>query len=138
MRALASAAAVGLALLAAPVVRADAPTYRIDASESTTSVKTGGKGTVAIKIAPAEGYKVNEKGPLGLKLEAPQSIALDKDRLGRSDATGAPTAPEFACGFTARENGEITVHATFIICDEAGTICEMKREKLTVAVDVAD
>lgn len=137
MKALLASLSLGLSLaLAAPALADEAPVYRIDVSKSTTSVKAGAKGTLALHIAPAEGYKVNEKGPLQLKLDAPAGLSLEKASLGRKDATGTPTSPEFACGFTAKEKGAITVNAQFIICDTAGTICEMKREKLTVAVDV--
>ena len=141
MKALCSA--LGLALVAASLAvpsigRAEPPNYTVDVSKSTTAVEVGRSGRLAVHIQPAEGYKVNEKGPLGLKLSAPEALALEKAALGRADAQGETTSPEFACGFDAKAPGEqpITVEATFILCDTAGTICEMKREKVEVAVVV--
>ncbi|MEL6183980.1 MAG: hypothetical protein AAFU79_05080 [Myxococcota bacterium] len=109
-------------------------------SGTTQSVKTGAKGQLSVHIKPAEGYKVNEKGPLSLKLSAKDKVALETAKLLRKDATGKVTSPEFACGFDAKAQGKdaITVDATFVICDIAGTICEMKKEKVEVAVAITD
>lgn len=139
MSAAVSVLAFGLALaLGSPDEKAPAKNFQLDVSGTTTALRAGKTGKLAVQIKPAEGYKVNEKGPLSLALTAPATLKLDKARLVRADAQGKATSPQFACGFKAQKQGQepITVNATFVICDTAGTICEMKREKVQVAVRV--
>jgi hypothetical protein len=139
MSGIAASAFLGLAVVVGtPNEAPSEPTFEIDVSNTTRSLRAGETGTFAVHIKPAEGYKVNEKGPLRLQLEAPAQLALEKAVLSRDDARGEATAPELACGLDARKEGEapIDVRAMFVICDEAGTVCEMKRETFEVAVEV--
>lgn len=139
---LASGLLSGLASLAvlpgAAAAEEEAKTFVLDVSETTAKVAKGERGTLAVHIRPAEGYKINEKGPLRLSLSAPEAIALDKQQLGRADATGKETSPAFACGFEGKAAAEapVTIDAMFVVCDTAGTICEMKKEQVQVAVKV--
>ena len=113
--------------------------YRVDVSGTTQALRVGEEGTLAVRIQPAEGFKVNEKGPLELRLSAPNHLDLDKDAFGRADATGQQVSPTFATEFRARGRGDepIAVNAKFVLCDTAGTVCEIKRERVTVAVRVS-
>lgn len=127
---------LGLALSGAP--SESPPNFTLDLSKTTTAVRKGETGTLSVHIKPAEGFKVNEQGPLTLKLQAKDRVQLEKDKLGRGDAQGKETSPEFSCGFDAKQKGReaITVDAMFVICDMAGTICELKKERVQVAVSV--
>lgn len=132
-------AALGWALAAGtPAAKDDAKNYSVDVSGTTDKVQVGSKGKVAIHLRPGKGYKVNEKGPLKLELSGTEILALEKSKLVRSDAQGKVTSPKFACGFDAQKQGKdtITVDATFVLCDVKGTICEMKKERVEVAVRV--
>ncbi len=127
---------LGLSLLAAP--DAEPKKFVLDVSRTTQTLAKGNKGSFFLQIRPIDGYKVNDKGPFSLRLSASEHLALEKALLGRSDATGHQDAPELGCGFEARAPGEgpIVVEAQFVLCDKAGTVCEMKREKVEVAVKV--
>lgn len=116
----------------------DKTTFELDTSHSTTEVKVGAEGKIALHIKPADGYKVNEKGPLKVSVQAPDGLSVPKSTMGRTDASGKATSPEFQCTFEATAAGTkpVMVQATFVLCDTAGTICEMKREKVQLAVKV--
>ena len=129
--------ALGLSLSASPEP-VQAKKFDVDVSGTTTALKVGHKGKVSVQIQPVAGYKVNDKGPLAVALSAQSHIALEKAKLLRKDAKGSKRSPEFSCGFNAQTAGEdqIDIQLTFVLCDDAGTVCEMKKEKVTVAVVV--
>ncbi len=133
-------ALLGITMVAATAHAEEQKNFTVDVAGTTRRVVAGEQGHLAVHIKPADGYKVNDKGPLRLRLSAKDKLALDATKLARKDAKGKVTSPKFGCGFKAKEEGDdaITIDAMFVICDTAGTVCELKREKVEVAIAITD
>lgn len=123
-------------VLAAPTQGDGAKKYVLDHSQTTTQLDKGSKGTFALNIQVAEGYKVSQEAPLKIKLVS-TGLALGKKKLGAKDATEKKwTSPKFKVGFSAEQPGDqkIDVDASFFVCDEH--ICERQTERLQISVNV--
>lgn len=114
----------------------DVPRFSIDTSGTTAAVGVGAKGDFRLHIRPAEGYKVNDKGPLSLELSPTDKLTFDKSKLTRADVSGPDYSPAFSVGFHGAKLGEAKVKAklTFVLCDDAITFCELKRAETDVVV----
>lgn len=129
--------ALGIVLAASP--KADSvpeSSYTVDASGTTTSVKAGKDGVFKLSIKPAKGYKVSREAPMKIKLKS-DGVKLAKAKLGQKDAKDAEhKSVKFKVDFAAATAGKQSIEcdATFFVCSDK--ICEKKKEKLTVAVNV--
>ena len=127
-------AAVLIAAEEAP--SADDTKYKIELNGTTTEVGAGEKGRLRLRIQPAEGFKISSEAPLKIGLEA-NLVQMEKDALGHQDAEDAKsTSPVFSVGFSTKAagNAKIVANAMFFVCDE--TMCERRRETVTVAINV--
>ena len=126
--------AAALALLAAPLARADDPaseaarSYRIDIAGSTKSVGPGGKGMLVLAIVPLEKVHVHPQAPLKISLRS-QGLELAKTSLGHGDAVDPKAeGPRFQVQFVARKAGdqEIKANVDFFICSDKWCVKQVK------------
>ncbi len=129
-----SALLAGMLFVSAP--EPQTKLYTLDASKTTTEVKVGKDGQFQLQIQPAPGYKINADAPLKIALSS-SGLKLQKSLLKHADAKEKKAeAPQFAVGFNSEAAGaqSIQVDAEFVVCDVK--ICERKKDKITVAVNV--
>ncbi len=116
-----------------------APAYKVDTSQSATTLKPGEQGALSFHIQPIEGKKVHPDAPLEIKLTDTAALKAAKKKLGRKDVVEKKAYdPEVRTTMQAVENGEHEVEAklSFFLCDKEAGICERVEEKVVVSVVV--
>lgn len=130
-----SIALLNLAAFSAPAMAAE--TYDVTTSPGKST--PGQKGTASVTIAGKAGWHINDQAPVVLKLTTAETITVDKPRMSRADlAENKPDRARFDVNFVAKTAGAQTIaaEASFVMCQEAA--CKPVKEKLTLALDVAD
>lgn len=138
--------ALSLALVAALAASAGEPPaapgagqdgYTLDTSGSSTSLRVGEKGRLALAIHPQAPWHVDPRAPLTIKLEAPAGLSLEKSSLARKDALDPKAeVPRFETAVTGVAAGaqQASARLKFFLCREA--ICEMRTRTLAIPVTV--
>ncbi|MEW5740798.1 MAG: hypothetical protein AB1938_17855 [Myxococcota bacterium] len=115
--------------------------YDVTTEGTSTQVKAGEKGKVAIAIKTKEGAHVSDEAPLKIELSSKEA-KLDKQKLAYADSLAkkgegekSPPDPRFEVAFTAPK-GKATVEAklTFFICTDK--ICARQTKSLSLPVEV--
>lgn len=135
------AIAAALAVLAAPLVRADpaadaAKSYRIETTGTTRQIGVGKQGRLVLSIVPVEKVHVDPRAPLRIALEATPGVTLSRTSLGKAD----PVDPKadgrrFEVPFVANAAGrhEARAKLEFFVCSERW--CVKQTRDLTVALE---
>lgn len=131
------------ALLAAPAARAESPSdsgadgYAIEASAPLKPLRVGETGKLLFAIRAKAPWHVDPRAPLGIRLEMPAGLAVEKAQLSRKDAMDAKAeVPRFEVPFTAAAAGqqEAKAHLKFFLCKD--TICAQQQKTITLPVTV--
>jgi hypothetical protein len=113
-----------------------ATSYTVKGAAEPASLKAGAAGKVSFTIAPTGDVHVDPKAPLKVTLEASPGLALQKQQLGRADATPAGAGVTLAAPFTATAAGkqEIKAKLDFFLCTDQWCVKQLR--DVTVVVDV--
>ena len=132
--ALSLAAAVS-ALLCAPLARAGKTDHLFTVEVPPAASKAGEKGTAQLRIQVKPEGHISDEAPLKATLKG-KNVALDKEKLGKSDAVYKDGSASMTIGFTAQAPGAGTIDAdlTFYICSKE--ICERQERRVTIPVTV--
>jgi hypothetical protein len=138
-----AALALAFALAAVPALAADpgaeaAKAYALDTTGSTSAVKAGEQGRLAVTIRPtAPGWHVHPQAPLKIRFEAPPALKLAKAELGRKDAADPKAEqPRFETTFVAAAAGAHEAKATvdFFVCSDTACVKQVRSVAIPVAV----
>jgi len=100
---------------------------------STTSLKAGETGRLALTVSPRGGAHVSAEAPLRIDLSS-NSAKLDKARLTLADARSDGNDARFEVGFTPVAHGPMRVDArlNFFVCTPS--TCERQIRSVSVEV----
>lgn len=129
-------------LFASPSEARPVQKYTLSFAGSSEKLKLGDPGVFALRIDAAPGFRISADAPLKIKLSG-QGLKLSKTTLKQRDSIAKKPKgkkryvnPEFKCRMDGTEAGagQVQVDASFFVCDDK--ICQRKRAKKRLAVEV--
>ncbi len=102
-----------------------APAYKVDTSQSATTLKPGEQGALSFHIQPIEGKKVHPDAPLEIKLTDTAALKAAKKKLGRKDVVEKKAYdPEVrtASGGEISDISSKLLGNEFFLCDKEGEL----------------
>ncbi|MCP4502844.1 MAG: hypothetical protein GY822_23135 [Deltaproteobacteria bacterium] len=115
------------------------PSFKVDTSKTSKSIKLGEPGVLSFHIQPLNGTKVHPDAPLSIKLKTPEGISTESKKLGRKNVKEKKAKdPLIETAITGKSKGkqEVTADLTFFLCTD--TACDRVKEQVKVVVEVTD
>lgn len=124
-----------LALLPLTAVAVEGELVAVRTDGSTTRLKAGESGRLAITLSPQEGAHLSHEAPVKIELVSAHA-KLERERLTLADARADGNDARFEVGFTPIVQGPMRLDAklSFFVCTPS--TCERQTRVVTLHVEV--
>lgn len=111
--------------------------YDLVTTGTTSQVKNGREGTLALSIVPKNGFKVSEETPLSIALMSDDGLQMSQAKIGRKEMIDPKAkAPAWKVAFTGAKLGshDIKADIVFFLCSDK--VCQRMTTSKAVAIVV--